>query len=169
MTEARAAVVSATFTVTFDWRVFHGEAELAAGGPELLARIRSVANLEGSIDIAAPGSPPTRIADELAPWIQNLCFRAIPALGMGEPTRIQYFSRSGFLLLTPQGEDVELTSDKTPTALYPRKPLMRELVACGERFLAFAGGLKRDDQDYMANLNYVTKFLEPARAALLHM
>jgi hypothetical protein len=163
LTTADTPDVSVTFAVTFDYQRYYAEAELAA--PDVVDRIRAGSTIEGSVDIAGDGETVTRIVDELAPWIQNLCFRAVPTLAAGEPTRVLYFSRSGFLDLAPRDDVIELSGDKNPDATYPRRPLLDALVECGSRFLAFAETVKRDDVDYMANVDYVRQFEEPARAA----
>lgn len=158
--------VDVTFTVTFDFERYYTEGELTSLAADLNPRIQGASTIEGSIDIAAPDAPVTRIVDELAPWIQNLCFRAVLDLAADNPVRVQYFSRSGYLDLTPRGELVELSGDKNPPAAYPRQTLMSALVDCGERFLAFAQTIKGNDETYMANLNYVRGFEAASRAAL---
>lgn len=158
--------VSVTFSVTFDYQRYYDEAELAAAAPELLARLRGASTLEGAFEITADAGPSVKIVDELAPWAQNLCLRAVPALAMAQPTRIQYFSQSGFLDLTPQGDAVVLSGDLTPSLTVPRMALAHALLGCGQRFIAFAAAVKGADADYMANLDYLRRFEEPAKQAL---
>jgi hypothetical protein len=155
--------VSVTFAVTFDFERYYTEAELSAA--DVVDRIRAASTIEGSIEIAGSGGPPITIVDELAPWIQNLCFRAVSTVASGEPAHVLYFSRSGFLDLVPRDDVVEVSGDKNPNAVYPRRQLLEALVECGSRFLAFAETTKHDDADYIGNLNYVRQFEEPARAA----
>jgi hypothetical protein len=164
MAEANAAVV-VTFNVTFDFTRYFSEAELA-DEEGALATLRSARRIEGSLDIAASGAPTTRVIDELAPWVQNLCFRAVPPLAAGEPARVSYYSRSGSVLLTPRGDVVELSGDLNPAARYPKRALLVALVECGHRFLTFAAAVKRDSPDFMGNLNYIRRFEGPAREAL---
>lgn len=166
MTSSPDARVTVRYAVTFDYRTFHGEDELSVPDSALVQRVRSKSILEGRVEISAPGQPDVRIADELVPWIQNLCFRAVPSLATGQPERIQYFSRSGYVLLTPSQDAVELSGDRDPHAVYPRKALLEALVDCGDRFLAFADAVKRDDADFMAQVNYARRFAAQAREAL---
>jgi hypothetical protein len=163
------APVLVTFGVTFDYSRWFDETELGAAmaAPQggLRDRLRRARTLEGFIDIAAEGAPTTRIVDELAPWVQNLCFIAVPRLAAGQATEVHYFSRSGTLHLRPDGERVELAGDRNPAALYELQPLMKALVDCGRRFIAFAEVAKGDDADYIGNLNYVRRFEASAVAA----
>jgi hypothetical protein len=161
-----AQTVAVTFAVTFNYLQFHDETELAAAGPALMTRLQATRNPEGALQIALTGQPTVRILDELAPWMQNLCLRAVPALVAGEPYRVLYFSQQGYLDLSPQGQLVGLKGDLTPDATFPRLPLARALVECAERFLAFASRVKAGDAAYMANIDHIRRFLPPAHRAL---
>jgi hypothetical protein len=158
--------VGVSFGITFDFIRYYNEGELAAAGSDLLTRLRAAPTLNGNIDISAAGAATTRVIDDLAPWVQNLCYGAVATLAAGKPAQVLYFGRSGLLRLTPVDDKIELSGDLNPTARYPRHALMTALVDCGRRFVAFAERVKRDDADYMANLDYVRQFETAARAAL---
>jgi hypothetical protein len=120
---------------------------------------------EGALEIAADAQG-IQIRDELEPWIQNLCFWAIPSILAGEPTEILYFSKSGRLMLEPVDGDVRLGGDRNPDVVVERSSLARELVGCGERFLAFARSVKADDANYMAIVHDYDGYAKNARQAL---
>lgn len=161
---AESEAVSVTFTITFDFMRYYTEDEL--GGTNVAARLRYASTIEGSIDIARSGSPTVRVVDELAPWVQNLCFRAVPNLATGEPVQVLYYSRSGHVDLVPKGDEIEISGDKVPTSAFPGRALTQALVDCGGRFLAFAKEAKGTDPDYMANIDYIGGFEGSARAAV---
>lgn len=158
--------MNVSFAITLDYLRFYDEGALAALPPETLALLKGRPALEGMLVISPDAGDAVKIVDELEPWVQNLCFDAVARLCRGESVTVSYFSRAGLLTLTPQGDSVSLSGDLTPAARLPAAALLPQLYACGRRFIAFARSVKGDDEDYMANLDYVSGFEEPARRAL---
>src|SRR5215471_19002534 len=66
-----------------------------AASAALIDKVRRAGVLEGQIEIASGDAPPTRIVDELDPWIQNPCFNAVSKIAAGDSVTIRYFSRAG--------------------------------------------------------------------------
>lgn len=166
MMKTDPAKVNVSFSVTFDYQHYYSEEEITAANPELLKKIHEAKAIEGYIEISGDNLLTTRIIDELVPWMQNLCFRAIPNLCMGQPEKVLYFSRSGFLDLQPMDAEIKLSGNKNPEAIYPQKDLLQALWQCGKRFLKIMGDIKQSDPDYMANLSYIAKSEKAAHQAL---
>jgi len=167
MPEEYAGPVTVAFAVTFDFSRFYTEAELAVAAPELLDDIRRASTIDGSIDIESPGRTGVRVADELVPCVQNLCFRAVATLSTGNPAEVPYFARQGLVSLTPVGDETEIAGDRVDPARYPTGPLCAALVACGERFLDFARTLKSGDGDYLAAVEDAAQYGTIAEAGLV--
>lgn len=167
MPEDDAGPVTAAFAVTFDFSRYYTETELANAAPELLDGIRRGSTIDGSIDIGGPGRPTVRIADELVPCVQNLCFRAVATLSTGSPAEVPYFTRQGMITLTPAGGETEVSGDRVDPARYPTGPLCTALVACGERFLEFARTVKSADADYLAGVRDAAQYGTIAEAGLV--
>lgn len=121
---------------------------------------------EGIFVLAHEGSPDIQICDELEPWVQNLCFDSIPKMLEGLPHEILYFSRPGFIRLEPEGESVGFSGDLIPTVQLPKFSLAPALFDCGNRFLKWASKVKEGDDSYLANLNYIAEYRQPASNAL---
>lgn len=165
MTQTHQLSVIVTFSVTFDYKKYYPESDITPYNSILLDAIRNAKTIEGAIDISF-GDKSTKIIDELAPWIQNLCFQPISNLCLGKEQKALYFSRSGFLDLQPLGKEIRLSGNKNPTEIYPFKELLHALVECGSRYMKIIGDIKQDDIHYMANLNYIAPQEESARFAL---
>lgn len=158
-----------SYSITFDYARFYTESELGNAAPDLAGRLASASSVEGALELAAPGAGTTRVVDELVPWIQNLCFAAIPDLARGKSTSVHYFSRSGVLELSPAGERIDVKGSLVEGASYPAQELLQALYDCGMRFVKYMESAKRNDAAYIANLNYLKQFAEPARLALQEM
>ena len=159
-------MITVNYSITFDYIHFYTERDLMEAAPELLKKISVAPVIEGAITIRDHRNCTIEVIDELAPWIQNLCFRSVPNLSNEERVCINFFSRSGYLELTPFGDKVELKGSLTDDASYTTSELLHGLVECGKRFIECIGRIKKDDENYMANLNYIAKFEEPARLSL---
>ena len=121
---------------------------------------------EGILVLAHEGSPDIQICDEIEAWVQNLCFDSIPQMLARQPHQILYFSRPGFIRIDPEGESVRISGDSIPTVQLPILSLARALFNCGDRFLKWAGAVKESDDSYLANLNYIAEYRQPALNAL---
>lgn len=165
MKQADQSSVTVTFSITFDTKKYYPETEITTSNPELSDTIRKAKTLEGAIEISY-GDSNTKIIDELAPWILNLCFKPIPNLALGKEEQVRYFSRSGFLDLQPSGKEIRVSGNINPPATYPFKDLLHALVECGSRYMRIIGPLKKDDEHYMANLDYIAPHEESARFSL---
>ena len=158
-------MIHVTYCITFDYNRFYSEQELKEGTPELLNELSHAPAIEGAIVIQTPENT-VEIRDELLPWIQNVCFLAIPDLSEGEPVHIDYFSRSGYIDLTPSGGMVKITGNLIREITCPQQELLQQLFECGKRFIAYMKTVKKNDADFMANLNYIATLEAPARRAL---
>ena len=159
--------VTVSFAVTFGADRFYSEDELGEPANGLIDRIRRAETIEGSIVIQALNRPTIRIFDEIAPWVQNLCFQAVATMSTGRPAQVSYFAREGFLHLTPDDDVVHIEGDRIPEGgHYPRRALFAALVDCGSRFIALAKQAKGDDANYMATIDYAQQFEVIARAGL---
>ncbi|MGV3591675.1 MAG: hypothetical protein ACO1PZ_08280 [Gammaproteobacteria bacterium] len=159
-------MTSVNYSITFDYNRFYAESELKEAAPDLASRLAGASSVEGALELAAPGAATTRIVDELVPWIQNLCFAAIPDLVHGKSASVHYFSRSGVLELSPAGDRIDVKGSLVEGASYPARELLQALYDCGVRFVKHMESAKRDDAAYIANLNYLKQFAESARIAL---
>jgi hypothetical protein len=159
--------MNVTFTLTRDYQRFYTEAELAVPGSEARGGIASARTLEGAIVLAAENQPTIEIVDELLPWAQNLCFQAVSQLMNGQDVRINYFSRSGFLDLKLAGDTIQVSGNKTASAIFPKAELLPGLFACGERFDALLRDIKHGDVEVIGNLDYMRRFAEMARDAMM--
>jgi hypothetical protein len=81
MTTTDTNPVDVKFTITLDHQYFYTEEEIQNADAELSDKIGKAALIEGSIDIIYTNAPENRIIDELAPWIQNLCFLVLQSFG----------------------------------------------------------------------------------------
>ncbi|PHN02176.1 hypothetical protein [Flavilitoribacter nigricans] len=158
--------MNVNFTITFDYQKFYKEEEFSQTESELRGKIASAKAIEGAVVLDAENQPTIEIIDELLPWIQNLCFRAVSQLMNGEEVRIHYFSRSGYLDLKPVGDNIEVSGNKTASGVYPKSTLLAALFACGERFDALMREIKSNDPNVIGNLNYMRQFAEMAREVL---
>jgi len=151
------------FTITFDYKRFYTESELSVPGSQLRTRVAAARAIEGAILLITENQPTIEIVDELLPWIQNLCFRAISQLIIDGEVRIQYFSRSGFIDLKLAGDVIEVKGNKTASAVFPKGEFLPALLACGERFDSLMREIKGNDPDVIGNLDYMKHFAEMAR------
>ncbi len=157
--------VRVTFSVTFDFRRYYSEDEVGQDGGGLAGRIARVPDIEGALEITWLDTQ-IKIADQLAPWVQNLCYLAIPDLAQGQNVVVSYILMSGVLELVCEGEWIELHSEHFETARLPRLPLLTSLVSCGHRFEAFATLAKQGDKVYLAQLVDFPQFRQAALDAL---
>lgn len=153
------------FCVSFDGERFYGEPELAVPGTTGRAKAARTPDLEGALDIDTDVGA-VRIADVLVPWIQNLCFGAVPALAQGSPVQIVYAASGGSIELTPRDGRIHLAGTRIPACSVPARPFLAALVACGDRFLDFANEVKREDREYLAQLVDLPRLRKAAAAAL---
>lgn len=160
--------ITVGFALTLDYTTYVDELALSTAVEELIGLFAAGSALEGMLVISSGEGTELRIIDELEPWVQNLCFDAVTRICAGESVTVRYYSRAGYLTLNPQDNQIHLSGDLTPAATFPRAELLKELFDCGCRFIDFAGSLKGSDEDYMANLDYVREFRQPARNALAH-
>lgn len=166
MTSSNQGQVSVTFSITFDYLNFISEEELNDPSKPYLDMVRYAQTIEGALNISAAGQPDVQFRDIIAPWIQNLCFRGVVKLVQDQPLSVNYFSRSGTAEFSSQDSVIFLKSDHNAETQYPKSELLHKLTSCGSRFVAFAEHVKKDDADYMANLNYVKGFEAQAHTAL---
>lgn len=96
--------------------------------------------LRGVLVLSDEGQPSVRISDEIEPWIQNLCYGAVPKLLAGEPEEIPYFSKPGVIRLEPDADLVHVSGDRVEAAVFPRRELALALFECGDRFARWASG-----------------------------
>jgi hypothetical protein len=158
--------VTVTFSITIDYQKFIQEDELNDPSNPFLDTIRASERIEGAINISAPGQPNLQFRDVLAPWVQNLCFRGVWNLAHGQPATVYYFGSAGTVVFTPNNSEVRFNGDNNPDALYSKSELLHALVNCGSRFIAFAEIIKKDDYNYLGNINYVKGFQAMANEAL---
>ncbi|GAB2911086.1 hypothetical protein [Rheinheimera gaetbuli] len=160
-------MINVTYSITFDYIKFYTEFEIANASQALLEEIAKKTSIDGCIKIN--GSDDTQvvsIVDELIPWIQNLCLRAIPDLSCDVPVSVNYFSRSGTLEIKPIGEQLKITGNLTGTATFPKVELLKALFFCGQRFIKTMREIKGNDAGYIANIEYVMRFVGPAKVSI---
>lgn len=159
-------MISVSFSITFDHDNFYPESDWVDPSPGLLAKLTETENPVGAIVIRSTGQEDFLIQDELAPWIQNLCFRAISKLRDSDHVTINYFIRSGSVTLDKSDTTVRLAGTGNQSAVYPLKELAGLLIACGKRYLEVIVPLKAGDKVYAANMKEVAGF-EPAATEAL--
>jgi len=125
------------------------ERELTENLDEYRRRMQANTRFSGAIVIAAPGQPTVEYEDELGPAVRDLCFRSIPDLLAGKPVALTTFSYPGSVSLVPEGDTVVISGDVVETARVPLRPLARGLVACGQRFIAFARRLRGQEYEHI--------------------
>jgi hypothetical protein len=145
----------------------------STGEPELerlpAAQLQELGQREwfqGVLVLSDAGQPSVRISDEIEPWIQNLCYGAVPPLLAGEPCEVFYFSKPGLVRLDPEGDAVQVSGDRIESALYPRRDLALALFACGDRFVAWARGVKRGRPELLGGVESALEYRPAALAAL---
>ena len=158
-------MIKVTYYITFDYLRFYSEQELKEGTPELLNALSHASAIEGAIEIRTPEKT-GEIRDELLPWIENLCFAAIPEIAGGEVVHIDYFNHSGYIDLLPENGRVKITGNSIRELTCPQKELLQQLFDCGKRFILFMKTVKKHDADFMANLNYIATLEAPAQEVL---
>lgn len=153
------------FRFTEDYVTYYSEAQLAEPGSALRARFASAQDPEGAIDIWADEEV-IRIADVLAPWVQNLCYGAIAELTNGHQAEVIYAARPGRLTLTPAEDRINISGDFTPAVSMELTPFLAALLDCGDRFSAFAQEVKRGDPEFLAQMSDWPKLRKAAQAAI---
>lgn len=162
----RLKTMDVQFTITFDYQRFYAESEFSGSDSMPRNSLSKAPTVEGAIVLTSENQPTIQIVDELLPWIQNLCFRAVATLANGEPCRVPYYSRSGYLELKPVDNVVEVSGNKTESAVYPKRELLQELFACGKRFDSMMREIKGSDKTVIRNLDYMKRFSAINQAAL---
>lgn len=157
--------VSVRFSVTFDYKTYYSEEELAQEGGGLAVRVAGVPEIEGALEITWRDIH-IKLSDQLAPWVQNLCYLAIPELAQAQNVVVSYILMSGVLKLCCEEEWIELSSEHFETVRLPRLPLLNSLVKCGHRFENFVAKVKQGDENYLAQLVDFPQFRQAARYAL---
>lgn len=157
--------VSVKFSVTFDYKHYYSEDVINKDSIGLASRLTRSSEIDGAIEITWRDKQ-LKIADQLAPWVQNLCYLAIPELVQGKNIVVSYIQMSGVLTLSCKGEWIELSSEHFETVRLPRLPLLTSLVNCGRRFEDFVTMAKQGDENYLAQLVDFKQFREAALNAL---
>ncbi|MGC1303213.1 MAG: hypothetical protein WA840_12650 [Caulobacteraceae bacterium] len=153
------------FVVTFDYARYYSEEEVSRPGGARDRTARTT-DLEGAVEIETPAGP-VRIVDALVPWIQNLCYGAVPALAAGRPVHIDYAVMPGAIVVTPDSNWINLAGDRIPPVKVPARAFLEALVACADRFVIFANDVKGHDRDYLAQLADMPALARAAKAALV--
>lgn len=140
-----------------------GEADLWADLAATRAGLINNESVEGVITLHLPTGD-ICVEDDLHAAIPNLCLLPIPRLFAGQQATYLYFSCAGQLYLSPVGDEVTLTGDFIDETRAPLRPLVDELLACGERFIRCLRALDMPaHHDTLARLN---DHLQAARAAV---
>jgi hypothetical protein len=98
--------------------------------------------LDGFVNVRN-GQPALVIEDDLEALVPNLCFSGVVALAQRGEAEVPMFDHFGFLNLKAEGEQVSVARDGREVGRYPRLELLRGLVGCGRRFLAYLEQLKQ--------------------------
>jgi hypothetical protein len=158
--------MSVSFMVELNQDRLIAESELPFATAAERAQLANKEAFQGDLVLAGDEQTEVRISDLLEAWVQNLCFDAVPKILAGESVEILYFSYEGRVRLEPHGPKVRVSGDHVPSAEFAARDLTPALVACGDRFLAWAREAKSSDASYQANLDYIEGFRQAAAAAV---
>lgn len=131
--------------------------------------------LDGSITLDGPVIPSFEIGDDMATLIDGFCFRAITTLLAGAETHVYRFSHcSSLCVFVAANTRVILLSDDDqedmPTLYCERDALLRELYACGVRYIEFLNRLAGSTvsvADIERGPGHLREAAETARAAMI--
>lgn len=155
-----------TLTVGFCVQVDGGdcldEQELAL--PAASSHVFELRHLDGAITIRS--GMEVAIEDELPPLVQNLCFRALPALLAGEAVSLRYFSMPGEFRLHPTGDVVRISGDLIEEVSLNRRELIPALYECGVRFIGALRHLGGEDPRTAGVVQNLEADAEATRRAL---
>jgi hypothetical protein len=149
---------------TFDHSV--GEYELAGLAAPQLEELLGNGWFNGVLVLSGGGQPSVRISDDIEPCIRNLCYGAVPRLLAGEPGEVNYVSKPGSIRLEPDGDGVRVSGDRVDAATFPRRALALALFDCGERFVAWARGVKDGHPELLDGVDGTLEGRDAALAAL---
>ena len=111
---------------------------------------------QGSLVITR-GSDEIRITDEMWWIVDGLCIKGTKRLQEGSTCVHAYFETDAFVVMIPVGDTlVHLLGDKIAPFRAQKDPLVRELQACGERYMALLEKVS-DDADHAAELEALRK------------
>jgi hypothetical protein len=125
-----------TFSLGTDPEQAVPESALAERLARAGAELAEPHTLDGFVNLRN-GQPALVIEDDLEALVPNLCFTGVVAVALRGAADVPMFDHLGTLNLKAEGEQVLVARDGQEVGRYPRLELLRALVGCGRRFVAF--------------------------------
>jgi hypothetical protein len=169
MIEINKVPLVVTYSVIISDNEIVNEANIS--NKEYADRLANIEDIYGFITLEYQGKK-IQIEDELVPWIQNFCLKALSDILSGKKVIVYYFSREGEMTIESDGTSVLIQDKFNSAVLFPFKSLIQELYACGERFIQQLAPIKREDAAFMndiKSLNFHKRLAEASIDTLQYM
>jgi hypothetical protein len=139
------------------------EADIPRKPAAASARIGELAAAEGRLSIEHDGVL-TEMGDTLGLLIGEFCLRGLAELRATHHVEIDFMDHEEIVDITSSETEVTLAGARFGTRVFPAEPYVTAMTECGERYVALARALWRDDPENRERLAGLEAELRPAAA-----
>jgi len=168
MTGLEGVTVEVTFSIRDPEGKWLEEEDIQARFAELRPALQSLDEAEGRLSIYNDDTTYaiTTFKDELGVLVSTVCLDAVGDLAAGKAVRVSMVSHPQRIDFDVEGDQIVIHGDGIDGDRCPARPLLKALVACGERYAALLKKLHGGDPTWSKNLSGWDQGAARARASL---